>query len=64
MQTLSSISSIKNFNKHVPTDRFHFKHETRIKERFNELSLQEITFRSDNKLPCSVIKQLQNCDVH
>ncbi len=32
MQTLSIISSIKNFNKHVLIDHFHFKHEMRIKE--------------------------------
>jgi hypothetical protein len=33
MQTLSIVSSIKNFNKHVLIDRFHFKRETRIKEK-------------------------------
>ncbi len=33
MPTLSIISSIKNFNKHVLSDHFHFKHEMRIKEK-------------------------------
>ncbi len=31
--TISSISQIKNFNMHVRIDHFHFKHETRIKEK-------------------------------
>jgi hypothetical protein len=46
MQKLSIISSIKNFNKHVPIDHFHFEDETRIKEKL--LSLQEITISSYN----------------
>ncbi len=33
MQEFSIISSIKNFNKHVLIDHFHFKHETRTKEK-------------------------------
>ncbi len=33
MQTLAIISSINNFNKHALIDHFHFKHETRIKEK-------------------------------
>ncbi len=50
MQTLSIISSIKNINKHALIDHFHFKHETREnKRKVIELSLQEITIRSDNK---------------
>jgi len=32
MQTLSIISSMKNFYKHVLIDYLHFKHEMRIKE--------------------------------
>ncbi len=72
MQTLSIISSIKNFNKHFPIDHFHFKHETRIKRKVIELSLQVITIRPDNKftmqcygavteLRCHVTLFLQNC---
>ncbi len=37
MQTLSIISSIKFFNKHVLIDHFHFKRETRIKEKLLNL---------------------------
>jgi hypothetical protein len=33
MHTLSMFSSINNFNKHVQIDNFHFKRETRIKEK-------------------------------
>jgi hypothetical protein len=33
MQTLSIFTPIKNFDKHVPIDHFHFKCETRIKEK-------------------------------
>ncbi len=33
MQTLSIISSIKNINKHILIGHFHFKHDTRIKEK-------------------------------
>ena len=33
MQTLSIVSSIKTFNKHVVIDHFQFKREMRIKER-------------------------------
>ncbi len=33
MQNFSIISSMKNFNKHILIDHFHFKHETRIEEK-------------------------------
>ncbi len=46
---LSIISKINNFDKCVLIDHFHFKHETRIKEKVIELSLEEITIRSANK---------------
>ncbi len=63
MQTLSIISSIKSFNKHVIIDHFHYKHEIRVKEKL----LNEVYKKSQSgqiiSLPCSVIIQLQNCDV-
>ncbi len=52
MQTLSIISSIKNFNKHALIDHLHFKRETRISQSGQMISL-----------PCSVIIQLYNFDV-
>jgi hypothetical protein len=58
MQILSINSSIKNFNKHVLIDHFHFKHETRMKEKLLKSQSGHII-----SLPCSVIIQLQNCDV-
>ncbi len=60
IQKLSIISQIKYFNKHVLIDRFHFKHETRIKEKL----LNQVYKKSQSCeiiiLPCSVIIQLQN----
>ncbi len=48
MKTLSIISSIKNFSKHVLIDHFYNKRETIIKRKVIEWSLQEVTVRSDN----------------
>jgi len=60
IQKLSIISQIKYFNKHVLIDRFHFKHEMRIKEKL----LNQVYKKSQSCeiiiLPCSVIIQLQN----
>ncbi len=60
MQKLSIITQIKNFNRHVLIDHFHFKHETRIKEKLLNSVYKKSQSGQIISLPCSVIIQLQN----
>ncbi len=54
-------SSIKNFNKHVQIDNFHFKCETRIKEKFFNSVYKKSQSCQIISLACSVIiQQFQN----
>jgi hypothetical protein len=50
MQKNSIISQIRNFNRHILIDPFYFLTRNTNKRKAFELSLQEITIRSDNML--------------